>query len=116
MSIGKGNFAVLPASAILRLTKLYEMGMRKYGARNYLKGIPVTSFIDSALRHLFKYLAGEDDEDHLSSAVFNILGIMEMEENHPDMCDLETRIGKNKFPYHENKEGSDNENTLDPNF
>lgn len=101
MAFGKGDMVSLPNAAILRLSKHYEVGATKYGRWNYTKGIPVSSFMDSALRHIFKYLDGWDDEDHLAAAAFNILGAMEMEEHHPDMCDLPTREGKNKFKYGE---------------
>ena len=107
LSVGKGSCVSLPASALLRLSKHYEAGMRKYGFRNWEKGIPVSSFMDSALRHILKYLAGEDSEDHLSAAAFNILGALQMEEEHPDMCDLEVREGKNKFPYYEKSDAND---------
>lgn len=99
MQEGKGNLAVFPAESILRLSKHYEAGAQKYGFFNYQKGIPVSSFMSSALRHLFKYLAGKDDEDHLSAAAFNILGAMLMENNKPDMQDLPSREGKKTYGY-----------------
>lgn len=99
MHEGKGDMVSLPNAAILRLSKHYEAGAKKYGRWNYTKGIPVSSFLDSALRHLFKYLDGWDDEDHLSAAAFNILGAMEMEAHHPEMNDLPNREGKCRFDY-----------------
>ena len=99
MSEGKGDMMSLPPNAILRLSKLYEAGAKKYTRFNYLKGIPCTSFMDSALRHLLKYMAGWDDEDHLASAVFNILGIMEMEHINKDMQDIPNRANKKTFEY-----------------
>ena len=99
MHYGKGDMVSLPNAAILRLSKHYENGAVKYGRWNYTLGINTSSFLDSALRHLFKYLDGWDDEDHLSAAAFNILGAMEMEAKHPEMCDIPTREGKNTFPY-----------------
>lgn len=104
MHYGKGSMDSLPHLAILRLSKHYETGAIKYGKNNWRLGLPTTSFLDSALRHLFKYLDGWDDEDHLSAAAFNILGAMEMEAKHPEMCDIPAREGKNTFPYvEENK-------------
>lgn len=103
MSAGKGLMIAMPWRALLRLSKHYENGARKYGAGNYMLGIPTSSFIDSAMRHLAKYMAGMDDEDHLSAAAFNVLGAMLMEEEHPDMCDLPMRRDKNTFPYFEDK-------------
>ena len=95
---GKGDMYSLPAAAVLRLSKHYEQGASKYGRLNYQKGIPVSSFIDSALRHIFKYLDGWDDEDHLSAAAFNILGAIQMEERNPQMQDISARhLTK---PYH----------------
>lgn len=101
MHYGKGSMDSLPHLAILRLSKHYETGAIKYGKNNWRLGLPTSSFLDSALRHLFKYLDGWDDEDHLSAAAFNILGAMEMEAKHPEMCDIPTREGKNTFPYQE---------------
>lgn len=99
LHFGKGDMVSLPSAAILRLSKHYENGALKYGRWNYTKGIPVSSFLDSALRHLFKYLDGWDDEDHLSAAAFNVLGAMEMEATHKEMIDLPNREGKNCFEY-----------------
>lgn len=99
MHEGKGDMVSLPNAAILRLSKHYEAGAKKYGRWNYTKGIPCSSFLDSALRHLFKYLDGWDDEDHLAAAAFNVLGAMEMEAHHPEMNDLPNRIGKCSFDY-----------------
>ena len=103
MHEGKGDMLSVPWAAMLRVSKHYENGAKKYGRYNYLKGIPVSSFIDSALRHLAKYVAGYDDEDHLSAAAFNILGAIQMEEEKPEMCDLPWREGKRGFHYDENK-------------
>ena len=99
MHAGKGDMVSLPNAAILRLSKHYENGALKYGRWNYTKGIPVSSFLDSALRHLFKYLDGWDDEDHLSAAAFNVLGAMEMEAHHKDLIDIPNRKDKKCFEY-----------------
>lgn len=100
MQGGKGDMISLPHEAILRLSKHYEAGAKKYGRWNYTKGIPVSSFMDSALRHIFKYLDGQDDEDHLSAAAFNILGAMEMEGKHKELIDVPNRENKNTFDYY----------------
>lgn len=99
MSEGKGDMFSLPAAAIIRLSKHYEQGAKKYSRLNYQKGIPVSSFMDSALRHIFKYLDGWDDEDHLSAAAFNILGAIQMEERNQEMQDVEARKSICGFEY-----------------
>ena len=99
LSAGKGDMFSMPWAALLRLSVHYERGAKKYGRLNYQKGIPVSSFIDSAFRHLAKYAEGWDDEDHLAAAAFNILGALQMEETHPAMNDLQSRNGTYDFTY-----------------
>ena len=99
MHTGKGDMASIPWEAILRLSVHYEHGAQKYDRWNFRKGIPVSSFIDSACRHLAKYQCGCDDEDHLAAAAFNVLGAMLMENTKPEMQDLPLREGKNTFDY-----------------
>lgn len=80
MQEGKGRCDLLPPAAILRLSRHFEAGARKYGERNWEKGIPIKSFIDSGLRHILKYMQGMDDEDHLVAAAWNLMCALEMEE------------------------------------
>lgn len=96
---GKGDMASIPWEAILRLSRHYQEGSKRYARWNYRKGITVSSFIDSACRHLAKYQCGCDDEDHLSAAAFNVLGAMLMENTMPEMQDLPAREGKKTFGY-----------------
>ena len=101
MHEGKGDMVSIPWESILRLSKHYENGAKKYQRWNFRKGIPISSFIDSACRHLAKYQCGMDDEDHLSAAAFNVLGAMLMENTMPEMNDLPLRKGKKTFDYFE---------------
>ena len=89
---GKGRCDLLPMCALLRLSKHYEAGSTDHGERNWEKGIPMHSFMDSAIRHLFKYMDGQNDEDHLCAAAWNILGAMWTEEKKPEMQDIPTRF------------------------
>ena len=100
MHEGKGDMASIPWEAILRLSKHYEDGAKQYARWNY-RGLPVSSFIDSACRHLAKYQCGCDDEDHLAAAAFNVLGAMLAENLSTDQQDLPLRKGKNTFDYFE---------------
>lgn len=101
MHEGKGDMASIPWEAILRLSKHYEAGAKKYARWNYRNGINLSSYIDSACRHLAKYQCGCDDEDHLSAAAFNVLGAMLTEELFPELIDLPTRKGKKRYQYFE---------------
>lgn len=94
MHAGKGRMDLLPCTAIIELSKHCEAGALKYGERNVDKWIPQHSFIDSGLRHLFKYLRGDKDENHLVAAAWNIMWELEQEVNKPEMNDLPWKDGK----------------------
>jgi nucleoside 2-deoxyribosyltransferase len=74
---GKGRYDLMPAAAMHRLARHYENGAAKYGDRNWEKGQPVGRFLDSALRHIFGFLGGKREEDHLAAAAWNCLGAIE---------------------------------------
>lgn len=58
---------------MLAVARHFENGALKYGEHNWEKGIPISRYIDSALRHLIKDLAGETDEDHAAAFVWNCM-------------------------------------------
>lgn len=91
MHAGKGRFDLLPWHAIHAVAKHCEDGAAKYGERNVDKGIPQHSLIDSAMRHLVRYLHNEKDEPHLRAAAWNILWALEQETTHPELNDLPNR-------------------------
>ena len=74
ISVGKGKPCLLPWEPMLRLAQHYEAGAEKYASRNWEKGIPLSSFQNSAWNHVMKWLAGWLDEDHESAAMWNIAG------------------------------------------
>ena len=88
MHEGKGRIDLCPVTAIIELSKHCEAGALKYGERNVDKGIPQHSLIDSGLRHLFKYLRGDKDENHLVAALWNIAWAVEQDVNKPELNDL----------------------------
>jgi hypothetical protein len=70
---GKGRMDLLPVRAIIAVSKIFEQGAIKYSPNNWRKGIPLSRFMDSGLRHAVKYLRGDRDEDHLSQAIWNFM-------------------------------------------
>lgn len=70
---GKGRLDLLPVDAILEVAQHFEEGCLKYGDRNWEKGIPLSRYLDSALRHTLKILRGDTDENHERAAVWNLL-------------------------------------------
>lgn len=77
--VGKGRFDLISPFVLQRDAHHLEHGATKYGDRNWEKGQPLSRYLDSALRHLNKYLMGFRDEDHLSAARWNIAAMIHTE-------------------------------------
>lgn len=88
MKDGKGRFDLLPWYGIMEVSKHCEEGAKKYGEHNVDRGIPLHSLMDSASRHLAKFIAGESDEDHLRAAAWNILWALNQRTTHPELNDM----------------------------
>ena len=88
MHTGKGRMDLLPMTALIELSKHCEAGALKYGEHNVDKGIPQHSFCDSAMRHLVKYMRGDNDENHLVAAAWNLMWALEQSVTRPDLNDL----------------------------
>ena len=89
---GKGRLDLLPMCSLLRISKHMEDALTHYPERNWEKGLPMHSILDSAMRHLAKYMDGWTDEDHLCAAATNLLMAMWTEEKKPEMMDIPTRF------------------------
>ncbi len=87
MHAGKGRMDLLPWYGIMEVSKHCEEGALKYGEHNVDKGIPLHSLLDSAARHLAKYMVGMDDEDHLRAACWNLLWALNQRHTHPELDD-----------------------------
>lgn len=57
----------------LEVAKHFEDGAKKYGDNNWRKGIPAHVYIDSGLRHYFKFKRGDKDEPHDRAFYWNML-------------------------------------------
>src|SRR5690606_13479750 len=79
-NVGKGRYDLISPIALRRLAIVMEKGAEKYDARNWEKGMPLSRYIDSALRHIYQYLSGKRDEDHAAQAMFNIMALIHTEE------------------------------------
>ena len=76
------------ADMCLELAIHFEEGCKKYGERNWEKGIPVERYIDSAVRHYLKYLRGDTDERHDRALVWNIACLIWTVDYKPSDIDL----------------------------
>lgn len=87
----KGRMDLLPWEAIMLVSKHCQEGAENYGEHNVDKGIPQHSLIDSAMRHLAKYMAGWEDESHLRAAAWNVLWALNQTITHPELIDVPWR-------------------------
>lgn len=77
---GKGRYDLISPIVMERKAALLERGAVKYDDRNWEKGMPLSVYMDSALRHTFKFQEGHRDEDHLIAAIWNLEALLHIEE------------------------------------
>ena len=78
---GKTRWDLLPYDSLEIVAQVMTQGADKYGDRNWEKGFPWMSVFSSLMRHLFKWVRGEDLDDesglpHLSHAACNVLFLL----------------------------------------
>ena len=96
-STWKGRVDLITPFGLTRLAKWYELGSKKYSDRNWEKGMPFSRYVDSAFRHLIKFMMGMEDEDHLAAAVWNLLCIIHHQElGQTELDDLPHYLSNNK--------------------
>jgi len=99
---GKSRVDLLPPSPLLEVGYVLAHGVDVYGARNWEAGFVWTRNIGAALRHIFKFMAGEDldiksGRHHLAHAICELLFLLEFTRTHPELDDrTEHRI--KEFP------------------
>ena len=77
---GRGRPSLISPVLIHRLGVLLQEGAEHYGADNWIKGMPYRRTADSIIRHIFQWLAGDEEEDHLAAICFGAMCLMTYEE------------------------------------
>lgn len=83
-SEGKGAYELMSPFALERIAKWYELGAQKYASRNWEKGIPFGRLIQSGIRHMYRWMAGDRSEDHLAAVCWNVMAMMHFEATGQD--------------------------------
>lgn len=73
-----------PETMLLEVSKHFEEGAKKYGEHNWEKGLPVSCYIDSAVRHYLKAHRGDNDENHDRAFVWNLMCCIWEVDHHED--------------------------------
>jgi len=66
------RFDLIDARAMFRLAEITGYGASKYGADNWRK-LDIEDNINHAIQHLYAYLAGDRQDDHLAHALCRCL-------------------------------------------
>ena len=85
---------VATETIFLELSQHFEEGAKKYGENNWQKGIPISCYIDSGVRHYIRYLRGDKDERHDLAFLWNMVCLMWTHERLPEMIDIEFKVKK----------------------
>lgn len=74
---GKGDPSLLQLISIGFVSRICEMGAKKYGTDNWRRGQPLSRYLSSAKRHLDKFVMNWQDEPHLEMAIWNLMCLQE---------------------------------------
>lgn len=80
-------FTQLPAEAVRRAAAIITAGIATHGKNNWRR-LGVDEHLDHAAEHLNRYMAGDDEEDHLGHALCRVLFACEVEvdQGRPDFA------------------------------
>lgn len=79
------RYDLISPTLMRRLAETCAEGAKKYGPYNWEKGFPISDLLNHALRHLYLYLSGDRQEDHLAHALWNVGAACHSEENWPEL-------------------------------
>lgn len=78
------RYDLIPPSALRRLASRMAYGATKHGENNYQRGVGDPVFhrdrINHLLEHVYKYLAGDRQKDHLAAVMANAVMLMWLDE------------------------------------
>jgi hypothetical protein len=72
---GKPDYTLIDRDFLRRWAELMGRGVAKYGRDNWRQANSVEElerFRASALRHMFQWLNGDEEEDHCAAIAFNV--------------------------------------------
>lgn len=79
------RFDLISPHILEALARTYAEGSAKYGDTNWLKGIPSKDLINHAFRHINLWQLGDDTEDHLAHALWNLGAVIHFSKTKPEL-------------------------------
>ena len=101
---GKPRYDLIPADALEEVAKVYAIGAKKYGDRNWEKGLRYGQLFRALMSHAWGWWKGERDDKenklhHLSSVVFCALGLLHYELNSGKFKKFDDRKNESSTSY-----------------
>ena len=84
---GKLRMSLVPHKALEAVMMRYLQGAETYGQNNWKLGMKHSVLYDSAMRHLMQDFTSDESEDHLSAALWNVMGMIWNRDNKPELDD-----------------------------
>lgn len=89
------DFDLLSPLAIMTAAGVMSEGAAKYSRGNYLKGFPLSNLYNHLMMHLCMFMLGDETEDHLGHAQWNLNALIHFKHTRPDLDD---RVDYNLTP------------------
>jgi len=87
----KLRYDLIPVQPLEELVLCYTVGARKYGDRNWEKGLAFGRLFAAMMRHAWAWWQGvrrhDDGMHHLASVAWCAFALMELELTHPELDD-----------------------------
>lgn len=88
---------LLPMKALLSVGEILDFGAKKYSSWNWAKGMMYSRLIGAALRHIFAFASGEDNDpetgkSHIAHALCCLLFLMEYINRGGDFTKFDDRF------------------------
>jgi hypothetical protein len=88
----KLRFDLIPMRPLLAVVHVFTLGAKKYGDRNWEKGIAFGRIFAAMMRHAWAWWGGErndpeDGQHHLASVAWCAMALIQLEETHPELDD-----------------------------
>lgn len=79
------RYDLISPIGLRRVAETCNEGAVKYDDFNWEKGMPVHDLLNHAIAHCYLYLSGDDSEDHLGHAAWNLLAACHSQELWPHL-------------------------------
>jgi len=86
------RYDLISVVGLRRLAETYAEGAKKYTDHNWRKGMPFSVLLNHLIKHIYQYLDGDRDEDHLAHAAWGLFALMDFEETHAEQNDLYCKV------------------------